>query len=189
MQVTGAGALLDARKMMKNTRMIRSSPWCRGASQRGRRRSDEGDRRRPVIGMPNSPVPIGGFPARFAWRDAPGNHGGASELPTEAWGCRQRRGWRSLELGFRFPARELGEKGRTTAPRAYPQRRYSFYRRQRAAVFIQVVESPAVDQTSSSQPRSCLRKTMTSLPIRSGTGPAGFQMGCQAGPVRWAAAR
>jgi hypothetical protein len=26
MQVTGAGALLDARKMMKNTRMIRSSP-------------------------------------------------------------------------------------------------------------------------------------------------------------------
>jgi hypothetical protein len=75
--------------------------------------------------------------------------------------------WALLELGFRLLQRKLRERGRTTAPRAYPHRRYSIYRRQRAAVFIQVIESPAVDQTSSSQPRSCLRKTMTMLPIRS----------------------
>jgi hypothetical protein len=179
MQVAGAGALLDARKMMDNTKMIRSSPWCRGASQRGRRRSDEGDRRRPVIGMPSSSVPIGGFPARFAWRDAPGKHGGALELPTEAWGCRQRRGWRSLELGFWFPARELGERGRTTAPRAYPHWRYPFYRPRRAAAFIRSVHEAAVNQAPGSSPPSCF------LPEEE-EGQTGIQTGlrgCGVGPA------
>jgi hypothetical protein len=66
MQVTGAGVLPDERKMMENTRMISNSPRCRGASQRGRRRSDEGDRRRPVIGIPSLPASTGSFPARLA---------------------------------------------------------------------------------------------------------------------------
>jgi hypothetical protein len=64
--VTGAGMLLDERKVMENIRMIRRSPRCRGASQRGRRRSDEGDRRRPVIEMPSLPASTGSFLARLA---------------------------------------------------------------------------------------------------------------------------
>jgi hypothetical protein len=64
--VTGVGVLLDERKVMENIRMIRSSPRCRGASQRGRRRSDEGDCRRPVIEMPSLPASTGSFPARLA---------------------------------------------------------------------------------------------------------------------------
>jgi hypothetical protein len=64
--VIGAGVLLDAMKMMENIRMIRSSPRCRGASQRGRRRSDERDRRRPVIEMMSLPASTGSFPARLA---------------------------------------------------------------------------------------------------------------------------
>jgi hypothetical protein len=93
MQVSGAGVLLDERKMMENTGMIRSSPRCRGASQRGRRRSGEGDRRRPVIGMPSLPASTGSFPARLAWRGEGEHHGGASEHLMGARGVlkRQRR--------------------------------------------------------------------------------------------------
>jgi hypothetical protein len=64
--VTGAGVLLDERKVMENIRMIRSSPRCRGASQRGHRRSDKGDRQRPVIKMLSLPASTGSFPARLA---------------------------------------------------------------------------------------------------------------------------
>jgi hypothetical protein len=76
---------------MENTRMISNSPRCRGASQRGRRRSDEGDRRRPVVGGPSSSATTGSFPARLACRGEEENHDGASELVGEASGDLERR--------------------------------------------------------------------------------------------------
>jgi hypothetical protein len=121
--VTGAGVLLDERKVMENVRMTKNSPWCRGASQRGRRRSNEGDRRRAVIGMPSSPVPIGGFPDHLAclgdWQD----HSGAPEISIGARVSFYRPNQSSPELVFWWSAqRNETARGRrrTRVPRAYP---------------------------------------------------------------------
>jgi hypothetical protein len=54
------------------------------------------------------------------------------------------------------------EREKEWYPRVSSQRRTNFYKVRRAVAFILHVESPAVDQASSSQPCSCLRKTMTS---------------------------
>jgi hypothetical protein len=79
MQVAGAGALLDAREMLEGMGRTRNSPWCWGASQRGRRWSIGGDRRRPITGMPSSPGLTGSVPAWLVWRGDKEIHGRASE--------------------------------------------------------------------------------------------------------------
>jgi hypothetical protein len=107
--VTGAGVLLDERKVMENTRMTRSSPWCRGARQRGHRRSDKGDHQHPVIEMPSLPASTGSFPPQLAWHGEGENHGGASELVGEASGDLQRR--REILAGVRV-CRDLQKRVR-----------------------------------------------------------------------------
>jgi hypothetical protein len=91
----------------------------------------------------------------LAWRGEGGTHCGASELVGEASGDLERRRPNLTGLGFRFCKRTRG-KGRTTAPRAYPQRRYFFYRPRRAAAFIGSVHEAAANRAPGSAPRSCL---------------------------------
>jgi hypothetical protein len=106
----GAMLIQDTNRSYAKLGSLVSSPGAGWSGRRGRRWSRTRDRRRPGFGIPSSLASTGSFPARFAWREEPGDHGGASTLPAEAWGCLQRRRWRSPVLGFRFLQENSGKE-------------------------------------------------------------------------------